>query len=473
MYRYLRNQGWNVGADQFQTTQELQIRSGDGGGILSWMASVYYYKNHRNNIVDYTAAHSLIGEDRTSALGNPIDGWYEYYGTDPGHSGSWKRDSHWIYWADHEWTERESKAIFGQIDLALSKKFNIAIGIRYTMDDKKVDRDLYGYWEDSLTNQWIPYYYDMTLDELAAAYYPNGHPITGEPVTGADIDERPLGDDRYLLGWPWFGSFGGGTIEDDWAGVTGSITLDYAPTPGSLIYLTVSRGYKAGAISAGRTADTETLMNYEVGYKTQMLDDRLRTNIAAFFYKYDDMQVQIYENRAGYFENAASARNFGIELEATALITERLTASIGWGYMNAEYEDYLTEDNEFPDLGIQDLSGNQIIQTPEHKINLSFSYTVPTNIGDFTMWGGYSFMDEQHNRPYGNPRDLAPSYERIDARLTWQDPTHQWEFAVWGKNLVNEPAYQDIDAFGAGYGWARGGIIGQPRLFGVTIRYLF
>ena len=82
-------------------------------------------------------------------------------------------------------------------------------------------------------------------------------------------------------------------------------------------------------------------------------------------------------------------------------------------------------------------------------------------------------MDDIEYRPFDNPRDIAPSYDRIDARLSWLSPEGTFEVTAWGKNLNEGVGNEIIDTFGAAYGWWRGGIPKDPRTLGVTLRYMF
>lgn len=109
---------------------------------------------------------------------------------------------------------------------------------------------------------------------------------------------------------------------------TGRFELDYDLTPKSMIYASVSRGYKPGGLNGAGTAAVvqdrfkeETNTAYEVGSKNTFLDNRLKTNLAAFYYVYKNMQY-IESDPVPYtsgIANIPSTHIWGGEMEASYL----------------------------------------------------------------------------------------------------------------------------------------------------------
>src|SRR5690606_2165507 len=73
-------------------------------------------------------------------------------------------------------------------------------------------------------------------------------------------------------------------------------------------------------------------------------------------------------------ENAASARSYGVEIEAQALLTDNWTVGGGIGYLNAKFKDY---DNAFVENQIVDLSGALMPNAPKWTINANTEYSFP------------------------------------------------------------------------------------------------
>ena len=87
------------------------------------------------------------------------------------------------------------------------------------------------------------------------------------------------------------------TSED---GTVGSSTSPTASTPTALVYATYSEGFRVGGSNPLKAASTlpqnyksDELDNYEIGAKTEWLDNRLRVNLAAYYMKWNDIQVQV------------------------------------------------------------------------------------------------------------------------------------------------------------------------------------
>lgn len=151
-------------------------------------------------------------------------------------------------------------------------------------------------------------------------------------------------------------------------------------------YATISRGFKAGGVQINpnledTSYDPETLINYEVGLKGEFFDRRLRVNAAAFYMDWKDLQTEfafgvVDENNVITFvsgiENAASARSYGLELEAQALITPELVIGGGVGYLNSKFKDY---EDAFVENQIVDLSGERMPNAPKWTLNASAEYT--------------------------------------------------------------------------------------------------
>src|SRR5690606_34020654 len=88
--------------------------------------------------------------------------------------------------------------------------------------------------------------------------------------------------------------------------------------------------------------DEETLRSYELGLKSQWWDNRLRLNAAVFLADYDDIQVNAQSDLSDATKadiiNAGEAEIEGVELDLTALLTDRITLGLNYGYLNADYE---------------------------------------------------------------------------------------------------------------------------------------
>lgn len=165
------------------------------------------------------------------------------------------------------------------------------------------------------------------------------------------------------------------------------VSVGYVLSDDMNAYATVSRGFKAGGVQinpilADNSYDSEVLWNYEVGVKGEFFNRRLRINTALFYMDWKDLQTEfafgvVDQNNVISFEsgiqNAASARSYGVELEAQALLTPNFTVGGGLGYLNAKFDQY---EGAFVEGRQVDLSGAQIPNSPKWTLNANAEYTV-------------------------------------------------------------------------------------------------
>ncbi len=198
-------------------------------------------------------------------------------------------------------------------------------------------------------------------------------------------------------------------------------TLEWQYSDTQLFYGSIAQGIKPGGIStitAGaffapdqNVFDKEKLLAFEVGSKSTLLDGAMVVNAALFYQDYTDKQVgvtrfdPIIQTDVGAIENAGEAEIFGLELEAQWQVTDQLTVSAGYSYVDAEYTDFIIEtssannvarslaagdggclriiDNDPAALDGQsdncvvDLTGNEIEDVPKHSFVGNITYVAP------------------------------------------------------------------------------------------------
>ncbi|RYD77433.1 MAG: TonB-dependent receptor, partial [Verrucomicrobiaceae bacterium] len=121
-------------------------------------------------------------------------------------------------------------------------------------------------------------------------------------------------------------------------------SLDHRFSESFLAYAAIGRGFKSGVYNAFSYKDPvvrpEVLDSYEVGFKSDLLDRRLRFNGAAFYNDFKDVQVSSTIPGGLRLNNAAAARTYGFELELQARPTKALTISAAMTYLDGEYKSY-------------------------------------------------------------------------------------------------------------------------------------
>ena len=135
---------------------------------------------------------------------------------------------------------------------------------------------------------------------------------------------------------------------------TPRVSLDYKFAPGKMAYVSYAEGKKPGGLSpltgianlAANTYLPEELAAYEIGAKTNWLENRLQLNAAIYYQDYSKKQVSITFVDPGTGQlttqvvNAASASVKGFELELNAAPTDNWTLTAGYTYNDGKYEDF-------------------------------------------------------------------------------------------------------------------------------------
>lgn len=259
----------------------------------------------------------------------------------------------------------------------------------------------------------------------------------------------------------------GESDEHTWNDVSPRVVLRYIPVDGHTVYASATRGFRSGGYSLRGNAlfspfDEEQVTAYEVGYKADLLNRRLRLNTAAYVNKYKDLQRTVLgvDPEFGVVQstfNVADATIQGIEVDMTAQITRRLVITTGYGYTDASYDSAIT--------GFE--VNNEFTRVPEHTAFLSTVYDIDLPRGDgliFRLAGNYTgsqFFDDLNNIE-------ESGYTLLDGSVTYRAPDAQWKVSLFGKNLANEEYAYWGSTLGA-LGDNR--FVGAPRTWGVRVSY--
>jgi iron complex outermembrane recepter protein len=239
--------------------------------------------------------------------------------------------------------------------------------------------------------------------------------------------------------------------------VSPEATLSWHPEPDQTLYVAYKTGYKAGGISTGflvtaaATPDNvkfrpEKVRGEEIGFKTSMLDHRLRFDVTAYDYKYEDLQVASYNATTISFNisNAAVAKIRGVEGTMEWLVLPGLTVRGNVGFNHARYDSYANAQcfegqsaAEGCANGVQDLSGKPLLRAP----NLTYSLG-----GDYkwtlaARWTADVSVTGNHTGTFNSAADYSPGGEQdafwlldASARVTYDD---KYEVAFLGRDLTN------------------------------------
>jgi iron complex outermembrane recepter protein len=313
-------------------------------------------------------------------------------------------------------------SVFGSATWSITDRWKLSAGLRGTSDEKSYDRTV--------------------------AYGTGTQVYGGFVLLPPDVEALPA----HILGTPP-GSQSGSETYRAWMP---SGKVQYQLDPKAMLYLSAARGFKAGGFNGSDTTGIaanipfapEYVNAYELGLKSEWLDDRLLFNLDVFRSDYSDLQVVVEEgyntgNGVAVVRNAAQARSQGVEYQGQWIASQyfRLLADIT--YLDSYYVSY---PNAAPSalqlaqgLSAQNLSGAPTEYAPKWSgsVTARFNATLP---GEYRLTADLSpyftssyFLLASEDVPQGQ----QSGYVRLDARLTLETPNRHWAFDLIGKNLTN------------------------------------
>ncbi|MGE6449997.1 TonB-dependent receptor [Pseudoalteromonas tetraodonis] len=262
----------------------------------------------------------------------------------------------------------------------------------------------------------------------------------------------------------------------------GKIALEYQVIDRTMIYTSITRGYKAGGINSEALAkakdeglsldadffkqhtsfDPEYLWSGEFGVKGSSLDDKFTLRLATFYMHRDNIQLKSWQvsdqQFTGYVANASSGSNYGLEIEGSYLLTDNLLISGSAGYLDTKINDFVTKSGLNQD-------GREQAQAPKYQYAFSARYNVTDEL--YAMLGiegkdDYYFSDS-HNAQ-------APNTNLVNASLGYE--AENWAVRAWARNMFDETVPTRGFEFGNnpldGYTSQTYIQLGEPRVAGVT-----
>ncbi|MEE4339923.1 TonB-dependent receptor, partial [Erythrobacter sp.] len=241
-------------------------------------------------------------------------------------------------------------------------------------------------------------------------------------------------------------------FEDD--NLSPEVTLRYQATDDLNIFASYKTGFKSGGIDnsalpsnslsqAATSGDfsplifqSETTQGGEIGIKTQWADRTFTLNATAYYYVFDDLQVQNFDAVAVQFItlNAGQVTSQGIDLEANWLTpVDGLSFSGNLSYLDAEFTD------TFITSGGNDLDGRDSARAPTWSGNLAFDFVTPISDGlDFGLNGNMIYSGEYFTNEDTRNDFIQDDYVTFDASVSIGAADGTWKVSLIGVNLADE-----------------------------------
>jgi len=254
------------------------------------------------------------------------------------------------------------------------------------------------------------------------------------------------------------------------------VTLEQKMGPGKLIYATFAKGFKAGGFNLGGLAPAyrpESLTDYEVGFKLDLLDQRLRINGAGFYYDYKDVQEVVALIASNEFINAAKAKLYGAEFELTFVPVQGLELDVSPAVLKSEFTDFPTFDPTNPALGSINLSGHRLPFTPQYTVSYGAQYTVDSTIGPFTVRTDGRSISQVYFDQFNTVQNSERAATILNASLGWKDLNDRLSVTAYVRNFTDKLYKNGTFVNGGAIGWVINGSYDPPRTYGVRFGVKF
>ena len=500
--------GNQVGID-FQDTraktfsQELQLVS-SGEGPLTYVLGGYYFKDKLTGIFINQQLPRII-RNVTPNLILPQNGGGFY---------------------DQQRAETESLAGYAQASYALSEKLKITLGVRHTRDKKD--------FKFANANAILPLNGTTpngTLITLGTGPIPNSAFGVKGGATNCTYTSFPLPRAGFQCLAANTAVLTGATFDTKtFSRTTYRAGLDYQVSDDSLLYTSVSTGFRSGGFNSGQntaalqpTFNPEKVLAFEVGSKNRFADNTIQINIAGFYNKYTNLQEQrqvpVGTTTLSIIENSGKARAYGAELEAIWRPVSAFTVGTSLSYLNAKYTKYdqvplgfgtsiLVADPTVlaPTLvnGVQiaaagqrrvfapgyncglisgtggagqpgaafgcNLAGNRIPHSPEYSGSVYASYDIDLGgAGRLTPFAIATFSGAFFGQPFNSVLERQAAFTKVDLRLTWA-LNDSVEIQGFVNNVTNKTT---ATRFVFGGGGTVQASFAPPRLWGARASFKF
>lgn len=330
--------------------------------------------------------------------------------------------------------ETTAWAIFGSADYEYSDKMTITAGLRYSSDERD--------WDGELIQS------------------PFGAPSF---TAQADVDDSQVSWD---------------------------ISATYEYSEETNVYARIARGYRAPSIQGRNllfsgqptTADSETMVSIETGFKSEVWDNRARINGAVFYYQVSDQQLTAVggaENTAQLL-NADESVGSGFELDAEILLTDNLTVFAGLSYNNTELNDAgLSVDPCGANCTVTDplnadgralIDGNPLPNAPEWIGNISARYTKELGEGNMFLSTDWAYRSSVNFLLYESEEFRGDALLEGGLRFgyEWFTDSADFEVAVFGRNILGEEKLTGVIDFNN-----LTGFVNEPTFWGIEFRSSF
>lgn len=230
-------------------------------------------------------------------------------------------------------------AVFGQLDLDVTDDFTVGLGARWY----EIDDEYKGSTSTVNVTERLRAFGDGSEAALQAHFGDAQGTAVYNAIQSGQLDVSELDNDGVL------------TVDD----VILRVSLDWRLSEDVLVFGNYAQGFRppvtnrvGGGLANNQaspafqgfripvSSETDDLDNYELGFKADLLDDRLRLNVTGYFSEISNLQTSRFDptniNFLWFADNVGDAEIRGVDGDFVWLPTDRLTISGAFSVLDTE-----------------------------------------------------------------------------------------------------------------------------------------
>ena len=368
-------------------------------------------------------------------------------------------------------------------------------------------------WSGSFTDTWEStiglYYFDQDVGYREARYIWLPPPLGPAPfgvnlqrALGGDMDSKNFGafwSNDFHVGDAWTITAGvrytdesksasiiTGVCSDndtfictfdnlsgDWDNITPKLGAQFRVSDEMQIYAYWSKGYRSGGfnfrnakplvIPPGPTREEEN-NSFEIGFKSDFMDNRMRLNIALFQNDITDMQRELNLPDPDVIVlqgtiNAGDVTIKGVEADFVALITDNFSVNASYGWQDGEYDRV--------DPTFAAFLGPELPRLAPTNYTVGVSFDIPMAGGSLVNFMANHSFRERH--PYNDSNtEFFEDQRRTNASVSWYSAGDKWKASLYGRNLEDEANWGNLTSIA---GLWTAGPMKKGRVLGLEVNY--
>ncbi len=268
--------------------------------------------------------------------------------------------------------------------------------------------------------------------------------------------------------------------------VSGDLSANYSLSDLTSVYGRVANGFRAPSIQGRNVAffgqpsvaKSEDIVSFELGVKTDMLNERLRVNAAIFNYTIKNFQLSAIGGSSNSNEllNAHEGQGKGFEADIEAIPTSNTKITIGYSYNDTKIRDknllttvcgsmQCTVTDPVNSQGFAKIDGNPFPGAPKTNLNFTLLYKIPYKSGNWFLLTDWVYQGAINLALYESKEFVTgPQYEG-GLRIGYENVVDHYEFSIFARNVTDEDNVKGFVDFNNNTGF-----VNEPRIVGIEFR---